>query len=121
MCAMLVLFYASVTVEGAAFDDNCTINSNCTEIYNECSSSKCACNSGSFRNTTGNECVIRKSPGAACSTGECVTNANCNITCICNTGYTATTTSCESSDAAIIIAHMYVFIFGIVASLYFLV
>ena len=37
-----------------------------------------------------------KVPGAACSTGECVTNAKCSITCTCDTGYTATATSCES-------------------------
>ena len=41
-----------------------------------------------------------KAPGATCDTGECVTNAKCNATCICNTGYTATPTttpiSCQS-------------------------
>ena len=37
-----------------------------------------------------------KAPGAACSTGECVTNAKCSTTCTCDTGYTATATSCES-------------------------
>ena len=125
MCAMLVLFYASVTVEGVAFDANCTIDSNCTDTNNECST-KCVCTSASFRNDTSNTCDFRTAPGVACSiTDECVTNAMCNTTCTCNTGYTATPTttptSCQSSDAAIIIAHMYVFIFGIVASLYFLV
>ena len=220
MCAMLLLFYASGTVEGVAFDVACDSTNTCTEDRTECSSStnKCACTSAAYRNQNNDECVtkvvldatcldgepatqcadglaecrdesgfkclckaanyksgsvckvkvaldatcvntepddqcvdlaeckddggfkcfckaanyksgteckVKKAPGATCDTGECVTNAKCNTTCICNTGYTATPTttpiSCQSSDAAIIIAHMYVFIFGIVASLYFLV
>ena len=225
MCAMLLLFYASGTVEGVAFDADCDSSNTCSELNNECISSKCVCTSGSFRNTAGNACASkvaldavcvdngvptgqcidnlaectndggwkcsckaanyksgseckvkvaigmtcdiadtatdqcsdtktacsddgngakkclctsdyyvssttcldRKAPNATCSTGQCVTNAMCSASsiCACKTGYEATPiatpTSCESSDAAIIIAHMYVFIFGIVASLYFLV
>ena len=37
-----------------------------------------------------------KAPGVQCSIGECVTNAKCITTCTCDTGYTATATSCES-------------------------
>ena len=168
MCAMLVLFYASVTVEGVAFGADCTTESNCTEANNTCITT-CVCNNDTFRNTANDNCdsrvgfnetcvsgkpatqctddlaecrdegglkclckaanykgssgcEVRKAPGESCTTtDECVTNAMCSNNCTCNTGYTTTSTSCESSDAAIIIAHMYVFIFGIVTSLYFLV
>lgn len=171
MCAMLLLFFASVPVEGVVFGDDCTTESNCTEVNTTCINT-CVCNNDTFRNTANNKCdsrvgfnetcvsgepatqctddlaecrdegglkclckaanykdslncEVRKKPNEPCESGQCVANAMCNTTCVCNTGYaatpTATPTSCQSSDAAIIIAHMYVFIFGIVASLYFLV
>ena len=172
MCAMLLLFYASGTVEGAIYGASCSADSDCTDDANQACDSTCKCKTTAIRNTAGNACIpkialeatclsgepaeqcidglaecrdesgfkclckaanykdslnceVRKKPNEPCESGQCVANAMCNTTCVCNTGYaatpTATPTSCQSSDAAIIIAHMYVFIFGIVASLYFLV
>ena len=116
---------AKVALE-VACTDNGVPAGQCTDPLAECrddSGFKCLCTAANFKGTSG--CEARKKPDEACAADQCVANAKCSTKCACNTGYTATPTtnptSCESSDATIIIAHMYVFIFGIVASLYFLV
>ena len=177
---MLLLFYASVTVEGKIYGEVCNVDvdGDCSETNNVCGSSNvCVCSMSTFRtiantcvnkvsvNATCNNtetatdqcsdansacsddgtggykclctstyfdssgtCTLRKKPGEGCASDQCVVNAMCsatNNTCACNTGYeatpTATPTSCENSHATIIIAYKYVFIFGIVTSLYLLV
>ena len=109
----------------ACTDDGVPVGQ-CTDTLAECRDEggfKCLCTAANFKGSSA--CEARKKPSEICESGQCVANAMCNTTCTCNTGYaatpTATPTSCQSSDATIIIAHLYVFMFGIVASLYILV
>ena len=46
-------------LSGVAFGGACSSNGDCTEYNNECST-KCACNSVTFRNTANDACVTSR-------------------------------------------------------------
>ncbi|CAG2218030.1 unnamed protein product [Mytilus edulis] len=105
-----------------AYDAACDTadSGQCTDANSECKddgtrTTKCLCKTTHY--DVSGTCTIRKNPDIACTaTGQCVTNAECDVggtdKCECNTGYTETPidtpTMCSGVVKFASVSYMYV-------------
>ncbi|CAC5397766.1 unnamed protein product [Mytilus coruscus] len=124
---------AECAAQVAALDGVCdtaqTASDQCAVADSECrtdsGSDKCLCKATHY--TDGAACTIRKNPDIACSaTGECVTNAECDVggtdKCECNAGYNETPTVSPTMCSGVVkfATLPYMYVVPIIVSMMFL-